>query len=588
MSLHKMKLKYKLYLLILAVSITISFFMIGSFRYILAQYNELLYHQTANSLTFLSDELEYQIREIENVSSDIAFHDNFQKNLEVYNSCEYESLDAQKARTSITKLLNRNFTSPLSQITVVPEDNPTFWWGEAELNESEEYMNEIFKACDDNPGNIKWFYSKTSPQLLCARKILKTENLSLEALGYLVLEVDLEKVMTPILSSKYTDGNSFQIYLHTKQDFIYSSGSQLCRECDFLLSDFKESYLIDEIGKQQMFIVQTKLDIGSDIWYLSLAVAYDEIFQLLNRMPVIFMISLLLALMIAFLLAGYIVKNITKQFHILIEKMEFIKKDGVMSTSITTTNSDSHDEMAILNSYFDQMVVELKKLIEESYVKQLLITQAELKALEQQINPHFLYNTLNTVNWLAKKGGQEEIATIAKSLGNLLRCTLKNSETTIPLQTEMEIVFYYLNIQKIRFEDLAVTTYVESGIEKVAIPKMTVQPLVENAIFYSQEEPQTEYCIRINLHRKGEKVRIEVANSGLPIDEHILEHLRDESVKANGNGIGLLNINSRLRIILGEDSQLHFENKDGMAIVWFEIPYEKKDLRKETGGIVHV
>lgn len=223
MSLHKMRLKYKLYLLILAVSVTISFFMIGSFGYILAQYNELLYHQTANSLTFLSDELEYQIREIENVSSDIAFHDNFQKNLEVYNSCEYESMDAQKARTSITKLLNRNFTSPLSQITVVPQDNPAFWWGEAELNESEEYMNEIFEACDDNPGNIKWFYSKTSPQLLCARKILKTENLSLKSLGYLVLEVDLEKVMTPILSSKYTDGNSFQIYLHTKQDFIYSS-----------------------------------------------------------------------------------------------------------------------------------------------------------------------------------------------------------------------------------------------------------------------------------------------------------------------------------------------------------------------------
>lgn len=578
MSLHKMKLKHKLYLLIFAVSVTISFFMIGSSQYILKQYNKLLYHQTANSLTFFSDELDYQIREIENISSDIAFHDSFQKNLGIYNSYEYQSLEAQKAKSSIGKLLNRNFDSPLSQITVIPEDNPSFWWGEERLNESEAYIQEIKKKCDEKPGKIRWFYSETSPQLLCVRKILKTENLSLKSLGYLVLQVDLDKVMKPILSSKYTDGNSFQIYLHTNKSFIYSSNPELCEQSDFLLSDFEESYVIDKIGNQQMFIVQTKLGIDSDTWYLSLAVEYDEIFHLLNKLPVIFMISLLLALTLAFCLAGYIVKNITREFHTLMEKMEFIKKDGIMSTSISATSSDSHDEMAILNSYFDQMVVELKKLIEESYVKQLLITQAELKALEQQINPHFLYNTLNTVNWLAKKGGQEEIATIAQSLGNLLRSTLKNNETTIQLQTEMEIVFYYLNIQKIRFENLVVTTYIEPGVEFLQIPKMTIQPLVENAIFYSQEEAQDEYKIGIDIRKKKQMVQIEVSNSGAPIDENILEHLQDKSVKAKGNGIGLLNINSRLCMISGEESQLHFENRDGMAVVWFGIPVGKKDI----------
>ncbi len=149
----------------------------------------------------------------------------------------------------------------------------------------------------------------------------------------------------------------------------------------------------------------------------------------------------------------------------------------------------------------------------------------------------------------------------------------ENTEPTVPITViKKEIVTSYLSIQQIRFEDLTVTTSVDYGLEKTMIPKMTIQPLIENALFYSQEEPQTEYLIKLDIHREKDTVCIQVANSGPPIDIHILEHLRDKTVIPNGNGVGLLNIDSRLRILFGESCGLSFENINGMTIVRFRIP----------------
>ena len=101
---------------------------------------------------------------------------------------------------------------------------------------------------------------------------------------------------------------------------------------------------------------------------------------------------------------------------------------------------------------------------------------------------------------------------------------------------------------------------------------MTIQPLVENAILHSQEEILDSYRLILRVRRETEWIRIEVSNDGPPIDVHILDHLRDQSVKPKGNGVGLLNIDSRLRIIFGEKSGLYFQNDGGMTTVGFLVP----------------
>jgi len=102
---------------------------------------------------------------------------------------------------------------------------------------------------------------------------------------------------------------------------------------------------------------------------------------------------------------------------------------------------------------------------------------------------------------------------------------------------------------------------------------MTIQPLVENAILHSQEEPQDEYVIRLSVTEENNTlIKVQVENSGSFIDTRILEHLKDQTVKPKGNGIGLLNIDSRLRILFGDDYHLNFDNRNNMAIVSFSIP----------------
>lgn len=588
--LNNMKLKHKLILMIAVVSIVISAFTVFGFSYAISQYNKLVYSQTASSLSFFSDELTHQLENMETASSYIAFDAIFQDSLKEVNASPKWTLSAQEAKKDIIDLFNRSYTPDMVHITVLTNTGASFWWGKSALNESESSMEKLLASCDSADGQIVWSISDNKTDILCARRVLRVKNLSLEPMGYLIIQTNLEDIVHSLLKSRYAGGSQFQIFISGEEQLIYPADNDNYSAYYKQLSSSETSYAIKKIAGSRMFITFSRLPLKNAEWSISLGAPYDDIFYSLRLLVPMFIFSLLLAVFIAFSLAGYIVKNISKQFHILVGKMDRVNLEGIMENDIVSAlPTTSQDEMTVLNSYFDQMIVELKKLIEESYVKQLLITQAELKALEQQVNPHFLYNTLNSINWLAKKAGAKDISTIAESLGSMLQNTLSGGQTVITLERELEIVTCYVKIQQIRFDDLVVESDIDPSLLQAQIPKMTIQPLVENAILHSQEEPQDEYLIRLTAKRSGhpgkdnETIVIRIENSGSHIDENILEHIRDHTVTPKGNGIGLTNIDSRLRIVFGDAYHLHFENINGMAVVWFEIPYSEtgSTIRKE-------
>ncbi len=572
-NINDMKIKHKLVLIIIAMSAIISIVTLLNYRYTIKEYNKLLYNQTANSLSFFSDELTYQLENMESVSSYIAYDSSFQKSLDTFNSMPFSSLTAQKSKNDILEIFNRYYTPDMVHITLISENERSLWWGKSALNESTDTLNVLLQSCDDANGRLIWRPSTNSANILCARRILQVNHLSLKSMGYLIIQIDLNDIVQSLLRSRYSNGQQFELFISSKERLIYSTDNENDLLSYQALSSTKDSYAIKKIGKSRMFITFSKLPLHSIDWNISLAVPYDDIFRSLNRLVPFFQCSLLLAILIAVVLSGKIVKNISFQFNTLMGKMNHIKQEGIMDLSATSALPiDSQDEITILNTYFDQMVIELRQLIEESYIKQLLIAQSELKSLEQQVNPHFLYNTINTINWLAKKAGVKDISIIADSLSNLLHNSLNNGQTLIPLQTELDIVTSYITIQQIRFEDLVVDTNIDYTILQTIIPKMAIQPLIENAIFYSQEEVQEQYLIRLTIQRRIASVFIQIENSGSKIDEDILEHIKNQTVKPKGNGISLLNIDSRLRILYGDSYHLNFTNINDMAVVWFEIP----------------
>lgn len=209
------------------------------------------------------------------------------------------------------------------------------------------------------------------------------------------------------------------------------------------------------------------------------------------------------------------------------------------------------DEIGQLNHYFDSMASEIESLINNDYKLKLDLKNMQLKALESQINPHFLYNTLDSIHWRAMAGGNEEISIMVESLGTLLRASLSQKHSLVPLKEELELVHRYLLIQKIRYEDRLLCTFLingqpfslpaleneiplEENLGKILIPPFTIQPLVENSIKYGLEQFPEECSIIIELSADQDHLLIQVKNNGSIFEEDLLEHLEHSESRTHG------------------------------------------------------
>ena len=569
-----MKIKHKMALINIITSSIIIICFITNYIFTIRQYNDLLYTQTAHSLSFFTDELSYLLDNIESTATYISFNTDFQESLEIFNRESSSSLTGQKARYNISQVIHKYYSSEITQITVLSENDNTVWWGKSEFSGSETFIENIKSLCDSKEGQLIWIpFDSKSSNVVCARRILKSANLSLQPMGYLLIEVNLDELVKSKLNARYQNTDEFSIYISSDHTVIYPNIDDINYVQESILSPHTGAYAIKNINGKGTFITDSSIKLSNAVWDLFMVVPYDNIFHTLKHNIIFFIASLIIAIIATYLLSSSMIKNFSSQFHILVNKMSNIEIGNLKENDeFKLVPPRSEDELTVLNAYFDQMIIRLQKLIEESYVKQLLITEADLKALEQQVNPHFLYNTLNTVNWLAKKSHADEISIIAESLGNMLQNTLNNKHTLITLNNELEIVTSFIQIQKIRFDDLCIFTDVDETILEALIPKMTIQPLIENAIIYAQSEIQDTYQIFLSIWQEDQEIMIRVKNTGSAFDENLLEKIKNKTIIPKGNGIGLVNIDSRLRLIFGENYHLHFENDQDKAIVWFSIP----------------
>lgn len=566
------KLKDKLILLSMLVAVTISAFSALSFSYAIGRCDRLLYSQTANSLSFFSDELTNQLENISATSSYLVFDKSFQENLYTFDIQDEFTLKALNAKNDVWGLLKHYYDSNMISLCVVPRSKAPIWWGESAISEPESAMNRLFARCDEAKGKLVWTASAAGDgSILCARKILRTRDLSLENMGYLVIRVNLAKIVNSISQSRYTNGQQFHIFIRSPEKPVYplSGDSGWFRQVQPLTDD--TPYAVQQVNGSRMFVTFTRLRFTGPDWWMALGVPYDDIFQSVVFSKVLYLLAVLTAIVLSMIFSGFIVKGITKHFNTLVTKMNRLKSGNF--ELMESGEKVGNDEIGFLNRYFDKMTVEFKKMIDDNYVKELLIAQSRLKSLEQQINPHFLYNTLDSINWFARCGGDTRISTMVESLGVLLRSSLNQQEDVIPLSQELDIVKSYVRIQKIRFADtLTVDFDLDEEVLSVPIPKMTIQPLVENAIQYSQEEILEESRIAIRVKDAGAEVAVCVENSGSEIDTDILNRLKQGSAKPKGQGIGLVNIDSRIKIIFGEKYGLRFLNENDCAAVFFTIP----------------
>ncbi|MDO4284567.1 MAG: sensor histidine kinase [Eubacteriales bacterium] len=257
-------------------------------------------------------------------------------------------------------------------------------------------------------------------------------------------------------------------------------------------------------------------------------------------------------------------------------------KDGNLEVSLP---NDTRDEIGVLYDNYNDMIAHTRGLVREKYELGLSLKSAELKALQSQINPHFLYNTLDMVNWLAYGGRTEDIHRAVVSLSKYYRLVLNRGEDTLTLGEELAHVRYYINIQKIRFPDKIVyEETVEESVKECVVPKIILQPLVENGILHGiREKKDKSGKIRITGGLQGGDVCLQVIDDGVGMSEEELAHVMDGSHSESGSGYGVRNVHARLRLMFGEAYGLTYESAAGEGTcVTVRIPFGK-----ESAGNIH-
>jgi len=216
------------------------------------------------------------------------------------------------------------------------------------------------------------------------------------------------------------------------------------------------------------------------------------------------------------------------------------------------------DEAALLLNGFNRMSVQMEELIQRVEEEQRDKRQAEMQALMAQINPHFIYNTLESINSMAVLEGNAAISRMTVSLGKLLRISISDSRQLVPLATEIEHVLHYLKIQAYRYEDrLAYTIDLPARLESCRCLKLIIQPLVENALAHGIDPLRRQGSIAIRVFEIGERdLVIEVADDGKGIDNERMGELfhftQEAEAGTSRRGVGLLNVHERIRLQYGD------------------------------------
>ncbi|HEX3020913.1 MAG TPA: sensor histidine kinase, partial [Lachnospiraceae bacterium] len=288
--------------------------------------------------------------------------------------------------------------------------------------------------------------------------------------------------------------------------------------------------------------------------------------------PVIFGVALLVCVWPLSMIASTIIsKPLRKLYHSMVKF-----KEGDFEQQISVVGKD---EISEVTSCFNHMVKDIKELIDTNYVIALRERQSELDALQAQINPHFLYNTLDSLYWQALNAGSDKLAEDIFSLSQLFRIVLSQGQTMITVEKEKELIYHYLQIQKMRFEKkLDYTIDIEDAILDYRIPKLILQPFVENAIVHGLESSGKRGIIEIIGHLDKEHIIFEIRDNGVGMSKEQLEQVFEEKEAKEyaSQRIGryaIKNVKERLNLKYHEDFRLGITSQEGHGtVVTIRVP----------------
>ena len=420
-------------------------------------------------------------------------------------------------------------------------------------------------------GNFEKYY------FTLARKLIDYNNL--EHYGYLM--IDLDEI---VLEQSYAEIRGEQ----NEEVFICDNNGRIISHPDkekigkFIKNTaYGSRVLEEENGNLEYFSDEKRLAIFSTInsngWKVIKTIATDNLYQEINQIQrFIAVVGFIYGILIIIFMIIFSIRYTEPMF----KMMRVIKKveDGDLSARMQIKSSDEIGQLGnSLNNMIDEMENLIVKLIKEEKEKK----EVELEALHAQINPHFLHNTLNTIKWMAKIQGNVSVSKAITSLVKLLRVSTNLGKEKITLAEEIDYLENYMVIQRLRFnEEINLEFKIDESCLQLKVPKLILQPIVENSIIHGLEKESFELKIRIKIYRDDNQVFIEIVDNGPGIKKETLDNIFElESDHNKFSKVGLNNVNKRIKLYFGSEYGLEVKSKPGLGTkIIVNLPHQIENL----------
>jgi two-component system sensor histidine kinase YesM len=575
-----LRIKYKLFLLICVLMLGVSGISITVLQYAFDVYDDQIYQEAAKSLQLSSSGIESELNKIEKMSYRISTDEQLQSHLHVVATAESAYMRYRALVDWLDLLTNYGaFDKYILSTHLYDTNNQEYSRGVNIRSTSPERIEEIIRLAKAENGGVSWIYpNQLDSALTIVREVRGIQNSNfLEHLGTIAIRVDMKGLQADYARGLSSSGARFLIVDNNGRDIIYPEDTADSVKETLLSINGSQGYKTVEIEDSRYFM--TYIPSNYLRWLYITYIPYNNIFLAISAVKNTVWIMYVVLTLLAILAAIRFSRGITRPIESLNTKMKKVQF-GDFDYELDQSEFMLHmDESGQLHRNFRIMVGRINELIRENYLKQLTIKESEFKALQAQINPHFLYNTLESINWLAKMDGQQQISKMVESLGFLFRSSINLKAPLISLKDELEIVRNYITIQAIRFEErLDFVIDVPVDFSDCLVPKLSLQPIVENSINYGLEHMLETCTIQIIAKLEDTKLHVIVCDNGPGMDPEQLMKLRSGELKSRGSGLGLRNIDERIKLLFGEAYGLTVDSVPGEGTeVTLILPMKTED-----------
>lgn len=415
---------------------------------------------------------------------------------------------------------------------------------------------------------------RSEPVMTLARRIYSSQTL--EPVGVLLVDVNYRRIKD-IADKVNVTRNGYFFILDSEGHYVYHPdekklGKSL-EKLDFSLFTQSKEGTSMRVNKGEDFLTFSySANLG---WRFFTSIPYVELSRPAGRIGENMLLTTLLTLAAAYILGVFFAASLIRPIRRLQHFMRRVEVGDFTARVLVETG----DELGQLSKGFNKMVEKLASLMEEVYFSKLRETEGalrrkemELKVLQSQINPHFLYNSLETIRGMALDKEAEDIATMSAALGQLLRYNLRSQAPVVPLRDEIRVCQVYLQIQQFRFEgQFTYEFHLPDWAWELSMIKFSLQPLIENCFTHGMGSGDPLMIVITACQRDEQSFVIEVCDNGPGIEQSTLDRIRadlqQKDITAGGPSIGLVNVHRRISRMYGDDYGLSVKNAPGKGTV---------------------